>query len=653
LRNLKPILLLLGVLLAGGAQAWEEPAHWARIGPVRQWMELDARFYRTFDDNRFIDRSQFRLEQQQYYAETIPYRGDLPPVSLAEFFDLPADIREERVKLAGKKLAYVERFLNRILTQVQRARENLPSGWGDQISDVTVLGDCLSNLSDAVGLDPSNPYAWHLQSYFSMCAGDHERSRQYLEGATEALRRVPVGQLTEIRRRVALDLAWIHRGEGRFARALPLVQDAELMAGASIESTLLRGLIAAQTGDRETAGALAARLRNVEIRRFPSNLRSADFKPEIFDPTSWNKMPSSYLAGWITALSLLRDGEREAAASAFGGYATNNFYPLAWRFWNEAGLIYEMTGRNSQALEAWNTARIHRPWLRFMVYRPYDLALGVLTGHAGRTPYMLAYDRFFIAGSRLAYGASLVGKVGAAETPQEKQEWASRALDQLEICQQTGIYPGQASVLQGHVYYLLGDIESSLSELEQAVGFLERQGDDQIQQAVMKDMAAILQNKQAGEMQEFFRQSGSSRGRWEPDTDPAAREAELSARLKAEPDSDEAVLDMARFLIRHDRPRDGRALILGLDGHQDSVAAVTLLLEADRLAGDPELSVALVKKLEAGQADHLADAGLWSLVGSVCLETGLEKEARLAWRHALDLDPQNQGLRMQLRLMGD
>lgn len=652
MRNIYVVLLVAVLGTATGAGAWEEPDHWAKIGTVQEWMDLDARFYRTFDDNRFVDRSQFRLEQEQYYAETIPYRGELPAISIGEFLQQAPEARQRRIDLARKKLAYVERFRSRVLTQVQRARENLPSGWGDNISDVTVVGDCLTNLSDAVGLDPSNPYAWHLQSYFAMCAGDAERSRQYLLGARKALDLVPAAKLRDMRVRVALDLAWNHRQEGRFEEALAEVKEAEFMADPSVESTLLRGLIAAQTGDRETAGRLGAQLRSVQIGRFPADQRSADFMPEVYDPSSWVQIPSNYLGAWITALSLLASGETEAALSAFGGFSANHAYPLGWRFWNEAGLIYEMTGRNSKALEAWNLARINRPWLRFLVYRPYDLALGVLTGHEGKAPYMLAYDRFFIAGSRLAYGASLVGKVGAAETPQEKQEWALRALDQLEICQATGIYPGQASVLQGHAYYLLGDISSTLRELEEAVSYLEKQGADEMQQKVMKDMAAIMQNQQSADLQGFFKQSGSSRGRWEPDTDPVAREAELMARLQADPQDEAAVLEMARFLIRHDRPREGRDLILN-SGQADSVEAVTLLLEADRLAGDPELSVKLVKRLKAGNAADLADSGLWSLVGSVCLETGLEDEARLAWQHALDLDPENQGLRMQLRLMGD
>ena len=647
------LMVLFSILPVATANAWEEPGHWAKIGKVQQWMDLDVRFYRSLDDNRFIDRSQFRLDQQPHYAKTKVYGGQLPAVSIEEFQNLsPAD-RKHRADLAAKKLAYVERFLMRVQNQVQKARENLASGWGDQISDVTVIEDCLTNLGDAIGLDPSNPYAWHLQSYFVMCSGDEKRSLQYLQGTVEALKYMPREALTDMKGRVALDLAWNQRGMGEFAQALANLDLAETMSGRTTETRLLRGLIYAQTGKPAEAGQIASRLRSVDVRRFPSNLRTTNFQPELKDPANWAKRPSNYLAAWITAVALLEEGDRELASSTLGSYSADDVYPLGWRFWNEAGLIYEITGRSAEALKAWNAARMNRPWLRNMVYKPYDIALGVLTGHNEKVPYMLGYDRYFIAGSRLAYGASLVGRVGTADTPVTKQEWALRALDELEICQKAGIYPGQASVLQGHVYYLLGDIKSTLAELEEALGYLEKQGDENVQKAVLKDLTAIMKNQQAGDVQSFFKQSGNSRGRWAADIDPAAREQELKDRLASDPQDDEAVLDMACFMIRHGRPDQGKALIKADDGHQGSVEAVTLLLEADRLLGETELALSLVKELKTGEAGRWNDAGLWSLAGSICQEQSKDNEALLALKHALELDPENQGLRMQLRLMGE
>jgi tetratricopeptide (TPR) repeat protein len=647
-------LLIMGSFVgATPAAAWEEPAHWSGIGTVQQWMDMDARFFRRLDDNRFVDRSQFRLDQVDHYDKTRLYGGDLPAVSVEEFYALSSDLQAQRAEMAQGKLVYVERYLQRVQTQINRLRENLSSGWGDGVSDVTVLADCMTRLGDAVGLDPSNPYAWHLQAYFTMCAGDETRSRQYLDGAEVALARVPADQLTEIRGRVALDQAWLLRTWGRFEEALTQLDRAENHLGRHIETHLLRGLIYAQTGRPAEAGEIASRLRKVEVRRFPNSLRSSDFGPELEDPASWSTKPSDYMSAWITALSLLQEGDREHASSTFGTYNLNDMYRQGWRFWNEAGLIYEMTGRPQNALEAWNTARISRPWLRNMIYKPYDLALGILTGHQSRVPYMLGYDRYFLSGSRLAFGASLVGRAGGAATPEEKQEWAARALDELAICRRTGIYPGQASVLRGHAYYLLGDVTTSISELETAVLLLEQQGDSRVQTAVMKDLAALLHNSQNGSRPDLLKQSGNSRGRWEPDAEPDRRRQQLASQLANHPGEESLILEMARFDIRHDRPEAGRQLLEHHHQLANTSEAVSLKLEADRLMGRTELALNLLDKLDAGAADHWNQAGVWSLVGSICLEQGFPAEARRALTHALTLDPENQGLRMQLRMMGD
>ncbi len=223
------VLVILGLIGVAGAVASDtlDPSmeeliqNWAKIGAVQQWIDLDARFYRSMDDNRFVDRSQFRLDQQQLYAQTRLYGGDLPAVSIEQFFSLPEADKNNRRELAAKKLIYVERYLSRVQSQVQKVRENLSSGWGDQISDVTVIGDCLARLGDAIGLDPSNPYAWHLQSYFALCAGDENRSRLYLEGAGVILGHYPEDVFSEMRGPILPVSLTPLRGASRKARIRP------------------------------------------------------------------------------------------------------------------------------------------------------------------------------------------------------------------------------------------------------------------------------------------------------------------------------------------------------------------------------------------------------------------------------------------------
>jgi tetratricopeptide (TPR) repeat protein len=648
-----PILAILLPLLLAGAAAQGSDLSLEGSGTVKQWMDLDARFYRTFDDNRWVDRSQFNLEQRGIYQGTFQMRSPLSGIDLGGFTALPEDQKERRRELAADQLAYLDRYLMRVQEQVQRLRENLASGWGDWVSDSTVLGDILLKLRTACALDPSNPQSWHLLSYFSMCAGDEKRALSYLEAADAALQLVPAQEMKATRLRVALDRAWLLRSRGHLSGAVEQLDRADGLVRPGTESLLLRGLIAAQTGRTQEAYSIADRLDRSEIRRFPNNFRTTDFRPELLDPMSWKKGTSSYLADWIKALVLLEEGNLDLARKTFGNYRMDDHYPFAWRFWNAAGHIFEATGRSGEAIRAWNTARINRPWLRNMIYKPYELALGVLTGHDAKVPYMLGYDRFYIAGSRLAFAASLVGRVGSAEGEQEKLEWAGLALEELEVCERAGLYPGQALVLQGHVFYLLGDITSSLERLAASLPHLEKHGDLEVQQAVMKDMNAISRNQQAAEMKALFKQSGNSQGRWRAEADPEGRIVQLEADLEASPGSWPLKRELALLLIRNGRPAEGRALIETDKTHAATGEGLLLLVEADRQLGDAALALKLVKRLARGDAAPLTDPALWSLVGSVCLEQGNKDQAERALQHALSLDPENQGVRMQLRMMGN
>jgi len=646
-------------LLAGAAGAWEEPADWSRIGAVQTWMDYDQVFYRAYDDKSFLDRSQFKLDQVSLYDRTRVYNEDLPATSVEQFLALSEADRAERTKLAKRKLAYATRFLDRVRDGVMKTRSSQPSDYGKQVSDSAVIGDMLDRLGDAVGLDPSNPYVWHLLAYFAACAGDVERAHAALGGAVEALNYVPAEAMPEMKRRVALDRAWLLRDVGLFDEALADLDLAEQYGPRDLEVLLMRGLIAAQTGDAQAAGRVASELRKTEVRKFPADFTTASFSPEIVDTASWKKQPSTYLQAWITALSLLNQGQMEAARAAFGDYNPDDLYPFGWRFWNDAGFIYEVTGRPDKARLAWNTARINRHYVQYLIYKPYGLNLAVLTGTDMPASYFLGYDQYYLGGSRLSYGASLVGKTANAEDLGQKHEWAMRALDQLDYCINTGVYPGQAAVLRGQVFYLLGDAQSAMMELQAAVPHLQRQGFSDQAVRVQQDIQALAANQKPRDGSVMLTQSGSSQGRWDPEHDAEATQAELVAAFQANPDDDLARFDLARFLIRQGQAVEGRDLVAAqyaayeAGGGDPPQEAVGLMLEADRVLGQPDLALKLVEDLDNDRGHLWSDPGLWALTGFICQDQGHAGAAKRAMAHAADLDPSNLGVQMQLLQMED
>ncbi len=259
--------------------AWDEPSHWSDVGDVAAWKSLDAMFYRLRDDPVFLNRSQFGVDQEAAYVRTLEYDDDLGPVDMQDWNSLPSSEREQRVKRARRQLDQVARFRQRIETQAQHTRENLPTSWGAEVSDVTALGDCLRELDTAVGLDPTNPYAWHLYSWFASCVGDLDRAGRAMAGAEAALARVPEDQLPDLRRGVTMDRAWLSWDQGETDAADQAVEQAAALGANDFEVTLLRGLIAARQGDQEAAFAQADRLRQVDVRRFPINYRTSRVRP--------------------------------------------------------------------------------------------------------------------------------------------------------------------------------------------------------------------------------------------------------------------------------------------------------------------------------------------------------------------------------------
>jgi len=663
--NIKGLMVvgLLAVVIsstnAGMAGAWEAPSTWSDISTVDNWVALDAHFYRIHEESLYLNEAHDNINQVKVYEQTREYRGRLAGIGTDKWQTLSAEEQAERRKLAGKELKFLADFRNRIINQVQNTRLELRSGWGQQITDHTVVGDALAKLRTAVALDPSNPYAWHLYSYFATLVGDETRALTAIAGAETALALIPETEELELRTAVAVDKAWLLRSQGEFSEAQASLEVAGTTGVKSLKGRLLQGLLAAQMGDDQTAITIAVELRATKVSRFPMNARTAGFRPDLVNVDAWAQTPSSYLHDWIMAYTWLRVGEVELASSAFGAHRLNDQRQFATRFWDEAAAFYEVTGRNSMAQNAWLQARVTTPYYPYMVSKDYTERLGNLTGRPGHIPYLLGFDANFLSGSRLAYSAALVNEMAAATEPGEKMKLATRALDQLEICEKFGVYAGPASVLQGQVYYLMGDLSSALAEIEQALEILQKNGDTVGYQAVLAQLSVVDHDLAPQDIANFYGQSGTSRGRWRTDEDPAAALTKLRDTYASQT-NDLNRQNLARFLIRSGELDEGRELaraslgggVVTADNVTElSIGDVELLLEAERAAGESALASHMVATLKSGADNPWPRANVWALVGFICLDENFVADGKLALQRASVLDPGNQGLKIQLSLM--
>jgi hypothetical protein len=183
-------------------------------------------------------------------------------------------------------------------------------------------------------------------------------------------------------------------------------------------------------------------------------------------------------------------------------------------------------------------------------------------------------------------------------------------------------------------------------EVEEALRLLDEQGDAPGYQAVVDQLANVRIDRSPAEIQAFFGQSGASRGRWAAVRDADAERAALRDAYAADA-GDENRRALARFLIRGGETAEGRELVAGRDTGPDLVLA----LEADRVDGETALARQLAGRLLETGHDPYNDAELWTLAGFMCLGDNDDAAGRRALERALELDPGNHGLKIQLQLM--
>ncbi len=643
-------MLISSPLIASGA--WTEPPHWNEIGTVQEWMSDDSHFYRIEQLTGSLSRRFYGDDQQAAYRRTFDFDSDLQPLGLKAFSALPADQVEKRRAEAREVLEQVLGFHNRMADLVMRVRANQDVGWGLRDMDPRVVDDLLGRLQTATGLDPADPYAWHLLAYLATSCGDLPRGLAALDSLDAALAVLPRDQYDGMRRRARLDRAWLLRDLGRFADAAGVLGAEEAGVQPGLEIQVLRGLIAAQMGDMKEAKRLASKVDGAPLRVFQQDWESNSvFTPGILDPMVWPAQPSSYLKDWILALAWLHEGSTDMAARVFPSFSRmRHYYPFGSRFWNDAGAIYEATGRRDLADKAWGLALMYTPYFPYFTSKAYKLDLSDITGRPGDQPFFLAFDTNFIAGDRLTYGASLLARSRLATNWFEQADLAGQAVQELGICAGSGLNTAVANLLLGYAHAVQGDPQAMLAAGRRAQQALDRPGWDQTCRPAVDKLLQAAQaglNDQVTDGGHLFQMMDLA---WSPGEDPVVVEARLRAHYRDNPGDGAVRRDLARFLLRHGHQQEGMKLArepLQADLTRMDPEDLKIILEADRLQNNAVRAEELLKLLDQGAGERWPDVGLWTLVGFICQDAG-DPGGRRALEFALKLDPGNDGLRQYL-----
>ncbi len=487
----------------------------ARAAEPVDWNRLDWRLDRAMLVSRYLFHDVQPTAPWQDYLSTLN-EGLTPSVDDLADFDAqdPAtqDIRRREAE------AFLERARIAILDRAMRLRDDVQANRTNSIGDIGVetpgfgiaVTTALGRLDQAAAKDATNVEVWYHLAYFSGLVGDLERTERAQDGFLAAWERADADTREACalyNQQIILDRAWLLRDAGRYqecldwlaARKSELPRTAESpMVAPYTEGLLIRALVHAERGEGAPARALLPHLPLMDLpsrsaapnqtyisgtnqrenyyRRFspgqaPVHSKSTKWENTTADKLTREHRSSSYLRKWVKAWTNLERGHvRESILRDLGRVETElEFQPrLAWRWWQDQGLIYEKLGEIELAKVCWARAAVYRP---FFIYYPLGQGNGISSVHGLRDtgqPYYLAYGTFFTAGSLWSYAANAALASQVEYDPFAQAVLRDSARRALDACIRRGLHADEARVMRGRLAFLAEDYAAAEQDLQTA-----------------------------------------------------------------------------------------------------------------------------------------------------------------------------------------
>ncbi|MFO7654497.1 MAG: tetratricopeptide repeat protein [Candidatus Krumholzibacteriia bacterium] len=472
--------LILAALAALPGHAQEPGSDWRPPWPegptVADWMKWDARLARDYyNDLPYYEGLHSPRGQPNIYARALGHDSDLPPLTRERFLALPAGEQDRRRELASHALKRLRRFRSDVVRRVGHTRQNL-TVVADPVRNQTDMPELLLALRTAAGLDPSNPHVWHQLAYFHAVVGDRARAGAALSEVFAVLEELPPAALGDLRRRAALDRAWLLYEDGWYDDCARWADLADT-SGRDAEAVLLQGLAAAGRGDFSTAVRLADRVVTLEVRRYPRDIldlaSGAGIRTDLQDPEQWPRKRSDFAARWIRAVAYLRQGEYDLAAREAGEPRPEDLYPFARYFWSDLGSIMEEVNRIDRAAGYYALAMVHRPYVQHFLQETVGAGISAVGNPGVGLPVYLGYGEHYLTGSRFSHATNLALLAMHELDPAYQGRFSRLALNELAACVRRGVQPLRAELLRGRLLYLRGDHGRAAGAFAAAVERLE------------------------------------------------------------------------------------------------------------------------------------------------------------------------------------
>lgn len=479
------------------------------------WDALDWRLDRGMLVSRYLFHDQQPEAPWEDYVQTLG--PDETPLAdlLTEFDALDPAVRHRAELAAADLLVRGRRVVLEPAVQIREIsarNERLPVGDFSQQTPgfATAVTTAIDRLARAVRRDPTLAEAWYHLAYFAGLAGDRQRQeRAQLAFLAVWPRLAPEerSSLSGEREVIILERAWALREAGRGDECLQWLADHrdELSTGAEApavapadEARLIGALVHAERGEVSAAQAALPHLpvvglphratapqtayvspfnqRGLYYDRFmasesPLHKTAPDIDTGQSDKMAHERRESRYLQRWVKGwIAHARGLSPATIRREMGRIELEMEYSprLAWRFWQDQGVLYEQMGEYELAQVCWARAAVYRP---YFFYHPTGQGRGIARVHglpATGQPYFLAYGTFFMAGSLWSYAANAALASEVEPHALERMTLRRVADESLEACIRRGVHADAARALRGRLAFLDERYAEAAADLDAA-----------------------------------------------------------------------------------------------------------------------------------------------------------------------------------------
>ncbi len=359
-------------------------------------------------------------------SETAGYTASSDSLGLSDFLALPADLQQERRRLAAQ--------------------------WLDRASRAGRKDIEIRDLGRAAGLAPDNPDTWLRLAHILRWIGDYVRTSEALDNAAAAVRKLDSShskqEIRDAQRRTALARAWLHYDRGEYREAMRWVRAGDEISPGDIWIRQIRGLVDASLNNRSQAHEIAG-----DMRRGKTN-----------DPD----------ARWVLAALDRAQGRYREAFNYIAPVRPDHLHSA--ECYRDKGEIAEQLSEWSYARRWYQESASALPFADTSCLTEITYSRLEPGSAASHLPFWLAFDRYYITGSLSAYASLALHRFHTASDPAEKEFWAGQVVNAAGILLRKDLHPAWSLRARGLVFAEKDQSGRGLKDLRRAARMLASEG---------------------------------------------------------------------------------------------------------------------------------------------------------------------------------